>query len=79
MHFLMSGIIRSTGSLHVFSTSVIMFLYPAICRKQAWRDSQPKVFKNRRKMRLEENEEKWDLFFGIHSLDVCAIELFEFI
>ena len=50
MHFLMSGIIRSTGSLHVFSTSVIMFLYPVICGKQAWRDSQPKVFKNRRKI-----------------------------
>ena len=51
MHSFMSGIIRSTGSLHVFSTSAIMFLYPVICRKQAWRDSQPKVFKNRRKKR----------------------------
>lgn len=79
MHSFMSGIIRSAGSLHVFSTSAIMFLYPVICRKQAWRDSQPKVFKNRRKKRLEENEEKWGLFFGIHSLDVCAIELWIYI
>lgn len=54
MHSFMSDIIRSTGSLHVFSTFAITFLYPVICRKQAWRDSQPKVFKNRRKMRKNE-------------------------
>lgn len=69
------GLSDSYGSLHIFSTSTIRFLYPVICRRQAWREISNLRFKNRRST----HEEKQNIFFGICSFDVCATELFIFI
>lgn len=72
-HFFVLGVIRIIGFSAQFfhvcdKVSVANYLQKASLK----RDSQPKVFKNRRNT----HEEKQNIHFGISSLDGCTIGLF---
>lgn len=75
-HFFMLGVIRIIGfSAQFFHICDKVSVANNLQKASLKRDSQPKVFKNRRNA----CEEKQNIYFGICSLDVCTIELSIFI